>query len=224
MSIQSVLSTSSLFNELSSTSSTSSSSTATASSQNSFDTALANLFTAIQNGDTSSAQSYLAQVQKLEPSNADSSSPLGTFLSSVSSALSNDDISSAQTALTTLENTTPTGSTLTVGQMAATSVELSDVATGVLQLFSAISSGNTSEAQSAYDSLTSIFGSDSSSSSSSTDTSSTSSSTSSSSESFTTLLADIGGALSTNDISSAQTAMDTYLQSLSAGSIVSTQA
>lgn len=217
MSIQSVQSSSYLLSQLTASSST----TSSTSSQNSFDSALANLFAAIQSGDTTGAQKYLAQVQKLESSTSnttsgttvESTSPLGKFLAAAATALSNNDISSAQSALKTLENTKPTGSTATVAQLAATSVELSDVAKGVLQLFNAIGSGNQSDAQSAYDSVSSQFYANSS-----------SSSTSSTSDSFTTLLSQIGGALTSNDMTAAQAAMDSFLSSLSAGSMVNTSA
>jgi len=67
------ISGSSLFSELS-TSSVSSSSNTT--SQSSFQSALKDLMTAIQSGDTTDAKKYLAQVEQLTPSNASSNSPL----------------------------------------------------------------------------------------------------------------------------------------------------
>lgn len=89
------ISGSSLFSELSSSSVSSSSNTT---SQSSFQSALKDLMTAIQSGDTTDAKKYLAQVEQLTPSNASSNSPLGQFISSVSTALQNNDISSAQSA------------------------------------------------------------------------------------------------------------------------------
>jgi E3 ubiquitin-protein ligase DOA10 len=92
----------------------------------------------------------------------------------------------------------------------------------VLSLFSAISSGNVTDAQSAYDSLTSLLNSTDS---SSTSTSSTSDSASSSTAtSFKNLLAQIGSALSSGNVTNAQDALDGFLQSLSTGSLVSATA
>src|ERR1039457_6236028 len=90
----SAIQSSTLFTELSTLSSSSTSKSSN--SQSSFDKALTGLLSAINSGDTASAKTYLAQVEKLSPANADSSSPLGTFLTSVSTALGNNDISGAQ--------------------------------------------------------------------------------------------------------------------------------
>jgi hypothetical protein len=68
-----------------------------------------------------------------------------------------------------------------------------------------------------------LTSSDSSTTSSSSSTSSTSG-TSSSNDSFTKLLSQIGSALGNGDISTAQTALDGFLQSLSSGSLVNASA
>ncbi len=224
MLISSVQSSSSLLSGLSSSSLSTSS---TNSSTNAFATALANLFSSIQSGDTTNAEKYLSQVQQLTPSNADSSSPLGTFLSSVSSALDSNNISAAQTALTTLEGQFTTATTDTSSNSSSTNNTVSAFAQDMVSLFSSISSGDLAGAQSAYDNLTSLLlGSSSSTSSTSgaTDTSSSTSSSSSTDSSFTSLLQKIGSALSSGDINSAQTALDSFLQSLASGSLVSTTA
>ncbi|MGB6687533.1 MAG: hypothetical protein WBE76_06800 [Terracidiphilus sp.] len=106
----------------------------------------------------------------------------------------------------------------------------------VLALFTAIGSGNLQNAQSAYDNVTSLLlGGTSGSSptpaptpatapvSSSTSTAAAPAAStveSSGNAPFASLLAQIGSALSTGDIDSAQTAVDTFLQNLSAGSLV----
>jgi len=203
------LQSSSLFSELA-TSSTSSTSSSSASSGNSFDSALTSLMAAIKSGDSTDAKKYLTEVEKLAPSNADSNSPLGEFLSSVSTALSDNNIAGAQSALTTLETyATPSSDS-------ATSALTQDV----LSLFSAINSGDLTSAQTAYDKVTSLLDTASSSSS----TSSASSNNSTSTASFTSLLKEIGSALGSGNVNTAQTALDNFLASLSAGSLVSASA
>jgi len=211
---------SSLFSQL--TASSTSSTSATASSKNPFDAALSGLMSSIKSGNTSDAEKYLAQLEKLTPANADSSSPLGEFLTSVSSALSTGDISAAQTALTTLKAASaPSSSSTSSATDSSSSTGISQLGTDVLNLFGSISSGNVSGAQSAYDALSSLL---LSSDSSTTSTSSSATSSSSGNDSFTKLLSQIGSALSTGDISTAQTALDGFLKSLSSGSLVNASA
>jgi hypothetical protein len=192
---------------------------------------------AIKSGDSTDAKTYLAQVEKLAPSNTDANSPLGEFLSSVSTALGDNNIAGAQSALTTLE-TYATPSTASTSSTAATSSTTGDTSNSsgisalgqdVLSLFSAISSGDETGAQSAYDSLTSLLSSSDSSATDATSTSASSSSTSSSSTSgsstsFSSLLSEIGSALGTGDVTSAQTALDNFLTNLSSGSLVNATA
>lgn len=224
------LQSSSLFSELAA-SSTSSTSSSSASNGNSFDGALTSLMSAIKSGDSTDAKKYLAEVEKLAPSNADSNSPLGEFLSSVSTALSDNNIAGAQSALTTLEtyatpSTSASSSTADTSSTSGTSdSSTSDSATSaltqdVLSLFSAINSGDLTRAQTAFDKVTSLLDSASSSSS----TSSTSSNSSTSTASFTSLLKEIGSALNSGNVNTAQTALDNFLASLSAGSLVSASA
>jgi hypothetical protein len=87
----------------------------------------------------------------------------------------------------------------------------------VLDLFSAFGSGDVIDAQSTYDSLTSLLHSMDNSLSSST-------SISSCNISFSSLLSQIGSALSSGNISTAQNALDSFLSSLSSGSLVSATA
>jgi len=230
MLISSLQSSSSLFSELSA-SSTSSVSNSSSSSTNAFDSALTSLISAIKSGDTSDAKTYLAQVEKLSPANADSSSPLGEFLSSVSTALGDNNIAGAQSALTTLEtyavpSTAATNSTSNASSTSSTSSNsssssgISALGQDVLSLFSAINSGDLTSAQTAYDKVTSLLDTASSSSS----TSSASSNNSTSTASFTSLLKEIGSALGSGNVNTAQTALDNFLASLSAGSLVSASA
>jgi hypothetical protein len=99
-----------------------------------------------------------------------------------------------------------------------------------MSLFSAISNGDTSGAQSAYDSLTSLLLSNDSSTSSSTSatssssTDNTTSTSNSSTTTFTKLLSEIGTSLSSGDINGAQSSLDSFLSSLSSGSLVNTTA
>jgi hypothetical protein len=91
----------------------------------------------------------------------------------------------------------------------------------VLNLFSAISAGDVSGAQSAYASLTSLLGS---SDSATTNATSNAVDSSTSGSSFDNLLSQSGSALGSGDITAAQSALDGFLQSLSAGSIVNAAA
>lgn len=125
MLISSLQNASSLFTELSASSSSAASSSSSSSSQSSFDSALTNLMSAIKSGDSTDAKTYLAQVEKLAPSNTDANSPLGEFLSSVSTALGDNNIAGAQSALTTLE-TYATPSTASTSSTAATSSTTGD--------------------------------------------------------------------------------------------------
>jgi hypothetical protein len=188
----------------------------------------------LKSGNSAAAKKDLAQVEKLAPSNIASNSPLGEFLSSVSTALSDNNIAGAQSALTTLETymvpstgaANSTSSTSSTDSSTSGNNGISALGQDVLSLFSAISSGDVTGAQSAYDSLTSLLNStDSTTSSSSTDsTSSSSTSSNSSTTSFSRLLAEIGSALSSGNVSSAQSALDSFLTNLSSGSLVSATA
>ena len=94
----------------------------------------------------------------------------------------------------------------------------------MLNLFSAVGSGNLSDAQSAYDSLTSLLFSSANTSSSATTAASSDTSSSSAYTSFLQLLSEIGSALSSSNIGSAQTALGNFLTSISSGSLVNATA
>jgi hypothetical protein len=215
-----------------------------ANGRGSFQQAFSGLVSAIKSGDSTDAASYLARVEQRTPSDANSSSPVSVFLASVSTALSNNDIAAAQTALTTFESsfrnrpappapTAPaasgaTGTTGATGTAAGsgTSSEsgISPLGQDLLNLFSAVGSGNLSDAQSAYDSLTSLLFSSANTSSSATTAASSDTSSSSAYTSFLQLLSEIGSALSSSKIGSAQTALGNFLTSISSGSLVNATA
>lgn len=197
-----------------------------------FSSNLANLVSSIQSGNTTTAQQYLTRIEKQVPANANS--PLGQFLASVASALSDNDISGAQAALTAFENPTasasaPSTSAGTTPASGSTSAPASSggsttftLGQDVLSLFTAIGSGDLKGAQSAYDSLTSLLlgGSGSPASSPASTTTAAASGSSSTGASFVSLLSQIGSALSTGDINSAQKAVDGFLQGLTVGSLI----
>jgi hypothetical protein len=223
--------------------------------QPSFGRDIRGLVSAIQSGNASGAQQFLSQIQKFIPANTNSNSPLSQFFASVASALSNNNIAGAQSALAAFQSqhshgaaggtgTNGTGSasganggTTTGG---ATGGATATLGQDVLDLFTAIGSGNLQSAQSAYDTVTSLLlGGTSGPSptpastpapapvSGTTSTAAATATTtgeSSGNAPFVSLLALIGSALSTGNIDSAQTAVDTFLQNLSAGSLVGTTA
>jgi hypothetical protein len=82
-----------------------------------------------------------------------------------------------------------------------------------MSLFSAIDSGDTSSAQSAYDAVTSLLGPSDDSSSLLSDRSSNTASSSLSASSFETLLSSIGTALDSGNVNSAQNAIESFLYS-----------
>jgi hypothetical protein len=197
---------------------------------NGFDTAVSGLMSSIKSGDTSDAQSYLAQAQKLSPSTIDPNSPLGAFLSSVSSALSNDNISGAQSVLSALEiNAAPDSTTISALFTAPSSTlstgsdgnsSISDLGQDVIGLFSSIRSGDLTGAQSAYGSLTSLLDS----ANSALIDSASSVSGSSGSPSVSSLLSRIGSALNSGDMTTAQSSLDGFMTSISSGSLVNATA
>jgi hypothetical protein len=134
---------------------------------------------------------------------------------------------------------TPAPAPVPTGSTAPTS---SGLGQDVLNLFTAIGSGSLRHAQSAYDTVTSLLLSGSiatpstSTGSSPTTTPSAASTTSTStttpttpaatppSPAFLSLLSQIGSALSTGDIGSAQTAVDNFLQGIAGGSLIAVTA
>jgi hypothetical protein len=199
MQISGYQNTTTLFDALSSSSTSSSSS----STQTALSNALTGLLTSIQSGDTADAKKYLAEAKQLSPSDLDSGSALGKFYSSVTTALGNNDISGAQTAVTKLEKAYGTSDSASTSTSASeSSYSLSSFGTGMQTLFSAIASGNTSDAQSSYDAISSMLTDDNT---SSIDTSSTS---------FTNFSAEIGAALKSGNINSVQAVVQSYFDSL----------
>lgn len=194
-----------------------------------FDNALSSLISSITFGDASSAKTYLTRVEELiPPSYAESNGQLIDFLNRVSSALSNDNILDAQNALASWRSNAkqPDSGKSAVSSSSSASTgsgdsAFSDVAHNVLNLFSAINSGDVSGAQSAYDSLASQI--DAIDSPSSLGFSSNYESLGND-YSSKDILPQIGSALDSNDVTSAQTAFGSFLQTLSTGSLVSTTA
>jgi len=89
-----------------------------------------------------------------------------------------------------------------------------------MSLFSAIGSGNTSDAQSAYAAITSLLSDSDDSSSLLSDSSSNTASSGSSTNSFETLLANIGTALDSGNVNSAQSTIEIFLNSSSSEPLI----
>ncbi len=217
--------------------------------RHSFGRDLHRLESAIQSGNTSGAQQALTAIQKLVPANANSTSPVSQFLSGVTTALSNNNIAGAQTALATFESVRrgPVATPAPVAPIAAAPVvtpaasQANGLGQDVLSLFTAIGSGNVEGAQAAYDTVTSLLLSGltspapsatatpapaagtTSSKTTAAVPAATNASTGSSPDnsSFLSLIAQIGSSLSTGNIDSAQSAVDSFLQGITSGSLVS---
>lgn len=187
--------------------------------QEQYDSALAALMSSIRSGNTADAGKYLAELQQLSPPGNSISSPLTEFLSTTSTALSNNNIAAAQSALTTFETETASSSAQTGD---STNSTISTLGQDVLSLFSAISSGDVTDAQYAYQSLTGLLNAGNG-SSASTDAN-TASTGSSRANPFNNLLSEVGTSLSSGNIGIAQSALDGFLQSLSSGSLVNATA
>jgi hypothetical protein len=209
---------------------------------------LHSLASAIQSGNTSGAQQALATIQQQVPANANATNPLSQFLSNVTTALSNNNIAGAQTALTTFESArrsqataaapapvataapAPAPAKAPVTAPAATPAATTTGGLGqdVLSLFTAIGSGDVQGAQSAYDTLTSLLlsgtGASTASQASAASTGAASATPSATGGAFDALLSKIGSALSTGNINTAQTAVDSFLQGITGGSLVSVNA
>ncbi len=198
--------------------------------------ALTGLFSSIKSGYTSDAKKSLPKVEKLTNSNTSSTTssnnPRSEFLSRVCTALSDNNIAGAQSALTTLKTyaisstsaSTSTSANSSTATGSSSNPGISPIGQDLLNLFSAISSGNLTSAQSAYDSLTGLLNSTDNSSSSSASTSSTGTASNSSPTSFSSVLSQIGSALSSGNVNSAQPALDSFLSDLSSGSLVNATA
>jgi hypothetical protein len=189
----------------------------------SYDDALASLFTSIAAGDTETAQTALAAVKQFPAAQSDASSPLGSFLASVSDSLDSGDIADAQSALKTLKTYTVSNANDETSNSESTSLETSYSTTtfgeNVFNLSSALGSQNLNDAIDSYNDLTTLV----------TNQSFLSSSTDlaerlADDAPATTQLLQIGSSLEAGNITSAQMALDGFLASLSAGSLISAKA
>jgi hypothetical protein len=190
----------------------------------SYDDTLASLFSSIASGDTENAEKYLAAVKQYPAAQSnDTSTPLGSFLASVTDSLGNGDIAEAQSALQTLQSysTSSTAETTTTatGASLETSYSASSFGTNVFTLANAISSNDLDEALNSYNDLTELISNDSFLSSSGELGESLSEDTST-----TVQFQQIGSSLEAGNITSAQMALDGFLTSLSAGSLISAKA
>ncbi|MGA9070157.1 MAG: hypothetical protein WB424_07875 [Terracidiphilus sp.] len=191
---------------------------------NSVDGELSSLISAIKSGNTTQAQGSLADLQMMGQTNVNPDSALGLFLSSVSASLSSYNISGAQKALGAFEASsaqrvepvTP-ASALMLAPSAASGPGVGAVGPDLLNLFSAIHSGDAGSAQAAYGTLNNLlensagnagnlFGSNAE------------------SGSLYSLMAQIGAALNTGNLTRVQSTMDKFMQNLSSGSLVSATA
>jgi hypothetical protein len=192
----------------------------------SYDNALGALFSSITSEDLGSAKKALTRVEQLAPSSSYSNSALDAFLSSVSSSLANDSLSGAQTALDTLKNYTASSAAEADGTVTPQSnnnnssdASTSSLSQDVFNLATAIDTGDMSGARASYDSLSSSL-SDGVCGFSSSETDFDMSD----GYSITSQLQGIQSALDTNNVSTARMALDTFLTSLSAGSLVNVKA
>jgi len=195
--------------------------------QSSGEVELASLISAIKSGDTADAQSSLAELKMQGSTSADPSSAVGVFLASVSNSLAGYNIAGAQRALAVFESSAaqrvaPVSSSTALSLIPSerTGPGVSALGQDLLSLFNAIGSGDTAGAQSAYGSLSSLLESSGGSNSTYGDFLGNSSG----SGSLYSLMAQIGTALSTGNITRVQGTMDTFMRNLSAGSLVSTSA
>lgn len=189
----------------------------------SYDDALGSLFSSIDSGDTEGAQSALATVQQLSTAQQDSSSPLGSFLDSVTESLGNGNIAEAQSALQTLQTytqaTAATPTTSSDSSAMETSYAASVFGENVFNLSSALNGQNLDGAIDAYNNLAELVSSNSF-MSSSTDLAERLSSDAPA----TAQLQQVGSSLEAGNVTSAQMALDGFLASLSAGSLITAQA
>jgi hypothetical protein len=187
---------------------------------------LSGLISAIKSGNTSEARSSLSEIKMLGAGNSDPTSPLGAFLATVNNSLSEFNIAGAQRAVADLEATAaprveavePAAQlSLTAGERSGPAVN--PLGEDLLNLFSAITAGDADSAQSAYGSLNNQM-------KSSANKISFGYAFENSTESGTlySLLAQVGAALSTGDITRVQGAVDNFMGNLSSGSLVSATA
>jgi hypothetical protein len=194
-------------------------------STNPVDGELSNLISAIKSGNTTDARNSLAELQMVGGAHADSSSPLGTFLVSVSTSLASYNIAGAQNALAVFEASAanrvePVASSaaLSLAPGGRTTPGVTALGEDLLNLYKALDSGDATSAQSAYGSLNNLLESNGGSDFANQY------GNGAESGSLYSLMAQIGAALSTGNLSRVQSTMDTYMRNLSSGSLVSTTA
>jgi hypothetical protein len=185
---------------------------------------LSSLISAIKSGNTAEAQGSLADLQMMGQTNVNPDSALGAFLGSVSASLSSYNIAGAQKALGVFEASsaervdpaTP-ASSLMLAPKAASGPGVGTFGQDLLSLFSAIHSGDTASAQSAYGTLNNLM-------QSSGGNYGNQSGNSAESGSLYSLMAQIGTALNTGNLTRVQSTMDQFMQNLDSGSLVSATA
>jgi len=187
---------------------------------------LSNLISAIKSGNTTDARNSLAELQMVGGAHADSSSPLGTFLVSVSTSLASYNIAGAQNALAVFEASAanrvePVASSaaLSLAPGGRTTPGVTALGEDLLNLYKALDSGDATSAQSAYGSLNNLLESNGGGGDFANQYGN-----GAESGSLYSLMAQIGAALSTGNLSRVQSTMDTYMRNLSSGSLVSTTA
>lgn len=195
--------------------------------RNALEGELSTLISAIKSGDTTDARNGLNGIKLLGAGSVDASSPIGAFLANVSNSLSTGNIIGAQQAVAILEATAAprVGAVQPAAQLALTAGEptgpaINPLGQDLLSLFSAISAGDATSAQSAYGSLNSQMAGNTNGKSSFGNTFETSAE----SGTLYNLLAQVGVALSTGNITRVQGAVDAFMQNLSSGSLVSATA
>ncbi len=194
---------------------------------NPVDSELSSLISAIKSGNTAEAQGSLADLQMMGQTNVNPDSALGLFLNSVSAALSSYNIRGAQKALGAFEASSAQrvppvepASALMLAPSAASGPGVGTVGPDLLNLLSAIHSGDAASAQSAYGTLSNLIES----SGGSGGNYGNLFGSGAESGSLYSLMAQIGAALNTGNLTRVQSTMDQFMQNLSSGSLVSATA
>jgi len=165
-------------------------------------------------GQNSSASS--SSTSSSGSSTSSSGDPLQDLLTQLGTALQSGDLSTAQSLVTTFEANKPQGGAGSAPPPPPPDGTGGDQALGsaVGSLLSSVQSGDLSSAQSAYATVSSLLGTDSTSSSAS---SSTASSSSSSSNPLLTLISSLGTSLSNDDLSGAQSTLSAFAENAESG-------
>ncbi|MFZ1084417.1 MAG: hypothetical protein WAN35_05595 [Terracidiphilus sp.] len=194
---------------------------------NSVDSELSSLISAIKSGNTAEAQGSLAEMQMMGQTNVNPDSALGAFLSSVSASLSSFNIRGAQKAVGVFEASAAPrvaavepASALMLAPSAASGPGVGAFGQDLLSLFSAIHSGDATSAQFAYGTLSNLMESNGGSGGNFGNMFGSNAE----SGSLYSLMAQIGAALNTGNLTRVQSTMDQFMQNLSSGSLVSATA